>query len=65
MFRDFPDWIVILMKRIKNQMDYELLQRYIGGNVTAKEAEQVVGWLDADEENVKEFMLCIRHSISL
>ena len=37
-------------------MDYELLQRYIGGNVTAKEAEQVVDWLDADEENVKEFM---------
>lgn len=37
-------------------MDYELLQRYIEGNVTAKEAEQVVDWLDADEENVKEFM---------
>ena len=37
-------------------MDYELLQRYIEGRVTAKEAEQVVNWLDADEAHVKEFM---------
>ena len=37
-------------------MDYELLQRYIEGRVTAKEAEQVVDWLDADEAHVKEFM---------
>lgn len=43
------------MKRIK-KMDYELLQRYIEGRVTAKEAEQVVDWLDADEAHVKEFM---------
>ena len=34
-------------------MDYELLQRYIEGRVTAKEAEQVVDWLDADEAHVK------------
>lgn len=37
-------------------MDYELLQRYIEGRVTTKEAEQVVDWLDADEAHVKEFM---------
>lgn len=37
-------------------MDYELLQRYVEGRVTAKEAEQVVDWLDADEAHVKEFM---------
>lgn len=43
------------MKRIK-KMDYELLQRYIEGRVTAEEAEQVVDWLDADEAHVKEFM---------
>jgi ferric-dicitrate binding protein FerR (iron transport regulator) len=36
-------------------MDNELLQRYIEGNVTAEEIEAVTDWLDADEENVKEY----------
>lgn len=37
-------------------MDKTLLQRYVEGNVTTKEIELVVDWLDADEKNVKEFM---------
>lgn len=37
-------------------MDIELLQRYVEGNVTAEEIDIVVDWLDASEENVREFM---------
>lgn len=37
-------------------MDKELLQRYVEGNVTTEEVETVVDWLDAREENVREFM---------
>lgn len=37
-------------------MDYELLQRYIEGNATIDEAEQVVDWLDADPAHVDEFI---------
>lgn len=37
-------------------MDKVLLQRYVEGNVTSKEVEKVVDWLDADEANVREFM---------
>jgi ferric-dicitrate binding protein FerR (iron transport regulator) len=37
-------------------MDKKLLQQYVEGNVTAEEIEQVVDWLDASEEHVREFM---------
>jgi ferric-dicitrate binding protein FerR (iron transport regulator) len=37
-------------------MDRILLQRYVEGNVTTEEIEQVVDWLDASEEHVREFM---------
>lgn len=37
-------------------MDEKLLQRYVEGNVTTKEVETVVDWLDADGDHVKEFM---------
>ncbi|MDR0429759.1 MAG: FecR family protein [Tannerellaceae bacterium] len=37
-------------------MDKELLQRYVEGNVTIEEIGTVVDWLDASEENVREFM---------
>jgi ferric-dicitrate binding protein FerR (iron transport regulator) len=36
-------------------MDNELLQRYIEGNVTTEEAETVIDWLEADENNIKEY----------
>lgn len=38
-------------------MDKELLQRYVEGNVSTEEVEIVVNWLDASEENVREFMI--------
>ncbi|MDR1601467.1 MAG: FecR domain-containing protein [Tannerella sp.] len=37
-------------------MDKELLQRYVEGNVTPKEARTVVEWLDADGEHVREYI---------
>lgn len=37
-------------------MNKEVLQRYVEGNVTQEEIEQVVDWLDADENHVREFM---------
>lgn len=37
-------------------MDKEILQRYVEGNVTPEEIIAVVDWLDADENNVREFM---------
>ncbi|MDR1403172.1 MAG: FecR domain-containing protein [Tannerellaceae bacterium] len=37
-------------------MDKKLLQRYVEGNVATEEIETVVAWLDADEENLREYM---------
>ena len=37
-------------------MEKELLQRYVEGNVSPEEVETVVEWLDSDEANVLEFM---------
>ena len=37
-------------------MDKEILQRYVEGNVSPEEIIAVVDWLDADENNVREFM---------
>lgn len=37
-------------------MEKELLQRYVEGTVKPEEVEEVVDWLDSDEEHVKEFM---------
>ncbi len=38
-------------------MDQEILQRYIEGNSTTEEKEAIARWLDADEKNMKEFLL--------
>lgn len=45
-----------ISEREKIQMDKELLQKYVEGNVTTEEIEAVVDWLDVDEKHVKEFM---------
>lgn len=37
-------------------MDKDILQRYVEGNVSPEEIITVVDWLDADENNVREFM---------
>ena len=37
-------------------MDKEILQRNVEGNVSPEEIITVVDWLDADENNVREFM---------
>lgn len=37
-------------------IEKELLQRYVEGNVSAEEIQTVVDWLNEDEENVREFM---------
>lgn len=37
-------------------MDKEILQRHVEGNVSPEEIIAVVDWLDADENNVREFM---------
>lgn len=37
-------------------MDKDILQRYVEGNVNPEEIIAVVDWLDADENNVREFM---------
>lgn len=37
-------------------IEKELLQRYVEGNVSAEEIQTVVDWLDEDKENVREFM---------
>ncbi len=38
-------------------MDHEILQRYIEGNSTQQEKEDVARWLDADEKHMQEFLL--------
>ena len=38
------------------EMNKDILQRYVEGNVTSEEVEAVVDWLDADEKHVKELM---------
>jgi ferric-dicitrate binding protein FerR (iron transport regulator) len=37
-------------------MDRELLQRYVEGNVTPEEIKTVTDWLDASEDNVREYV---------
>ncbi|MDR1525229.1 MAG: FecR domain-containing protein [Tannerella sp.] len=37
-------------------MDRELLQRYVEGNVTPEEVKLVTDWLDASEDNVREYV---------
>lgn len=37
-------------------MDKKLLEKYITGEANIEEREQVVSWLDSDEENVREYM---------
>lgn len=37
-------------------MDQELLHRYIAGDATRSEKEEVARWLDADKNNMKEFL---------
>lgn len=37
-------------------MNLEILYRYIAGNATSKEKEEVIRWLDADKKNMKEFL---------
>lgn len=37
-------------------MDDKILGKYIEGNATPEEIIEVVAWLDADEQNVREFM---------
>lgn len=38
-------------------MDHEILQRYIEGNSTQQEKEDVARWLDTDEKHMQEFLL--------
>lgn len=37
-------------------MDEKLLHRYIAGDVSQEEKERVARWLDADKENMKDFL---------
>lgn len=37
-------------------MNQELLQKYIAGDATQQEKEEVARWLDADKKNMKEFL---------
>lgn len=37
-------------------MDKKTLQRYVEGNVSPEEIDEVVDWLDADESHVREYM---------
>ncbi|MDR0699370.1 MAG: FecR family protein, partial [Tannerella sp.] len=37
-------------------MDRELLQRYVEGHVTPEEVKIVTDWLDASEDNVREYV---------
>jgi ferric-dicitrate binding protein FerR (iron transport regulator) len=37
-------------------MDRELLQRYVEGDVTPEEVRRVTDWLDASEDNVREYV---------
>ncbi|MDR2774389.1 MAG: FecR domain-containing protein [Tannerella sp.] len=37
-------------------MDRELLQQYVEGNVTPEEVQRVTEWLDASEDNVREYV---------
>lgn len=38
-------------------MNHDILQRYIEGNCTQQEKEDVSTWLDADEKHMEEFLL--------
>ncbi|MDR1884201.1 MAG: FecR family protein [Prevotella sp.] len=38
-------------------MDHDILQRYIEGNSSRQEKEEVARWLDADEKHMQEFLL--------
>lgn len=42
---------------MKDFMDNHLLQKYIEGKVSREEKEEVARWLDADEKNMKDFLL--------
>ena len=37
-------------------MNLEMLHRYIAGDATPEEKEEVTRWLDADKKNMKEFL---------
>ena len=37
-------------------MNQELLNKYIAGDATPEEKEEVARWLDADKKNMKEFL---------
>lgn len=37
-------------------MDLDILHRYIAGDATLSEKEEVARWLDADKKNMKEFL---------
>lgn len=38
-------------------MNYDILQRYIKGDLNQQEKEEVAKWLDADEKHMQEFLL--------
>ena len=37
-------------------MDQNILHKYITGDATLSEKEEVARWLDADKKNMKEFL---------
>lgn len=37
-------------------MDQNILHRYIAGDATQQEKEEVAHWLDADKKNMNEFL---------
>ena len=37
-------------------MNQELLNKYIAGDATPEEKEEVARWLDTDKKNMKEFL---------
>lgn len=37
-------------------MNQEILHKYIAGEATQEEKEDVARWLDADKENMREFL---------
>jgi hypothetical protein len=41
---------------MKESIDYEILRRYIEGNSNKQEKEEVIRWLDEDEDHVQEFL---------
>ena len=47
-------------------MDKEILYKYIIGDASPEEKEAVVRWIDADKENMKEYLaLCKLHTITI